>query len=122
MSPDARLVLDRRAQVDATITAGFVMLSPPLGEDYWTYRVRLTNRQAVVGFPKFETIGIGFAIEAVSTNMNLPYRLPAAMIAGHIACNKGDNTIPDEAVIQAIQMIRDACVEDGAPSPQGCVL
>lgn len=115
------LVLERKDQPDGTRVVGPAALPPTLDADYWAYRVRLTDHQAVIGFPKFGTIGIGFAVEHHSTNTNLPYRLPAGQIADHIACNKGGDQILDEDVVRAVQMIREACVEDNAPTPQGPV-
>ena len=46
-------------QLDSTV----LMITPPLDEDYWLFRVKLYEDQAIVGFPKFGTIGIGFAQE-----------------------------------------------------------
>lgn len=105
------LKLERRGQADRTGMVGPVMLAPVTDEDYWAYRVRLTNRQAVIGFPKFTTIGIGFAVED-DWNTNLPYTLPAERIFNHISHNKGDDTIRDEDCIEAIRMIQEAIEAD----------
>lgn len=40
-----------------------IMITPPLNEDYWLFRVKLTENQSLGGFPKLGTIGIGFAQE-----------------------------------------------------------
>lgn len=117
----ADLKLERRTQEDRTQVIGLVAFAPYSGEDYWTYRVQLTGRQAVLGFPKFDTIGIGFAVEE-DWNTNLPYRLPTQEIADHIMHNKGNDSIPDDAVVRAVEIIRQACIEDQQPSPQGPVL
>jgi hypothetical protein len=114
------LVLEARAQANRTPTGQFggvrVTMSPLLGEDYWAYRVRLSDTQAIVGFPKHGTIGIGFAVED-DWNSNLPYaaggppgspqRHPrsAEEIFEHIGHNKGDDSIPDESCIRAIEMV-----------------
>lgn len=79
--------LERRDQVDKTpvIPAGSatVLLTPKIDEDYWSYRVCLNSRQAVVAFPKFGTIGIGFAREE-DWNTNLPYTCSTLEIVSHI--------------------------------------
>ena len=86
-------------------------MTPPIDEDYWLYRVTLTRRQAVVGFPKFGTIGIGFAAEE-DWNTNLPYTIEADQIWQHIAHNKGDDSISDDDCLAAIRMIQDAAGRD----------
>lgn len=52
------LQVEVQDQADGTVrVGGALMMTPPLGEGYWEYRVMLGDRQAVVGFPKFSTIG-----------------------------------------------------------------
>lgn len=109
------LVLERRAQEDTTaiLAGGAVMLTPAIDEDYWEYRVRLTKTQSVVGFPKFMTIGVGFAVEDYDWNTNLPYlNYTAEKIAEHIWKNRGSKSITRAMVIDAVQMIREAAAED----------
>lgn len=65
-----------------------VLVTPPIGEDYWIMRVPVSDKQAVVCFPKFFTIGIGFQNET-DWNTNLPYTGDAEDIFRHIAHNKG---------------------------------
>lgn len=113
---DQALVVERKSQTDGTNTYGPVSVTPQLGETYWSYRVLLSERQAIVGFPKFFTIGIGFAIEDADWNTNLPYTCDAAEIADHISENKGDASIPDKSVIEAIRLIQAAIAEDVAAS------
>ena len=60
-----------------------------------------------VGFPKFMQIGIGFQQEE-DWNSNLPSTTSAEDIFNHIKDNKGDDSIPDERCIEAIEMIRTA--------------
>jgi hypothetical protein len=81
--------------------------SPPLNEDYWIFRVMLHKDQAVVGFPKYSGIGIGFAQEE-HYNVNLPYRCNAAMVYDHIEENKRYDEITKEQCIQAIHLIQEA--------------
>lgn len=89
------LVLEDKNQADETPHIGPVMLTPSLGPDYWTYRVRLSDKQAIVGFPKFFTVGIGFAVEE-DWNANLPYTCGTEEIYNHIEHNKGDDSISRE--------------------------
>lgn len=106
------LVLETKGQPDRTATAGpVVMMTPPINEDYWLYRVKVSERQAVVGFPKFMTIGVGFAVEE-DWNTNLPYTCDAERIYEHIAHNKGDASIYREDCLAAIRMIQDAAAAD----------
>jgi hypothetical protein len=87
------------------IPGGTVMITPPLNEGYWMARVKVSEEQAVVCFPKFGTIGIGFQHEE-DWNTNLPYGCDAEKIFDHIAHNKGDDNISDELCIQAIETLR----------------
>lgn len=94
-----KLVLQRKDQED---------------QDYWTYRVRLSEGQAIVGFRKFMTIGIGFALED-DWNTNLPYNCETEEIFQHIKRNKGDDSISDDDCREAIRMIQEAVRKDGVP-------
>lgn len=115
------LVLERKEQQNKTATlGGLIELTPPIEPGYWSYRVKLSEKQAIVGFPKFSTIGIGFA-EEEDWNTNLPYaswrdglrvKLPAEEIFEHVKHNKGDDAIADEDCLKAIQMVIDAAWED----------
>lgn len=118
-----KLQLERRGQPDKTGAFGGkqvqALLSPPVDEDYWTYRVRLTDKQAVLGFPKFGTIGIGFAVEDTNSNTNLPYDCTTDEIAAHIMTNKGDESITTEEVLQAVRLIQDAAPKGKGVEWQG---
>lgn len=105
------LQLERRNQEDRTAYIGPVVLTPSIDEDYWRYRVRLSDSQAIVGFPKFSTIGIGFAVEE-DWNTNLPWTCEAQEILEHIRHNKGNDTITDREVLEAIVMVQEAVAED----------
>lgn len=109
------LTLERRGQADkTTLVEGRtmdVLVTPPITEDYWSYRVKLSPTQAIVGFPKFTTIGVGFAVEE-DWNTNLPYTESAEEIFRHIRKNKGDDAISDESVIEAIRLVQAAAAED----------
>ena len=101
---------ERFAQANTSLrlpSGGGVMFTPPIDENYWLWRVRLSDTQAIVGFPKFMTIGIGFQREE-DWNTNLPYTCPAGEIFDHISHNKGDDAIPDSACIAAIELVQQA--------------
>lgn len=86
------------------------MMTPPIGLDYWQFCVPLTEGQAILGFPKFTTIGIGFAAEE-DWNTNLPYSCETEEIFQHIKHNKGIESIPDDDVREAIRMVQQAARE-----------
>ena len=105
---DTTLVLEHRTeQADETPVVGNLMFTPPIDDDYWRWRVVVGDGQAIVGFPKFATIGIGFAVED-DWNTNLPYTQSAEAIFEHIKHNKGDDAIPDERCLTAIRMVQEA--------------
>ena len=107
-----RLVLERKGQENETpVIGGVAMMTPAIDEDYWSYRVIVGEHQAVVGFPKFTTIGIGFAVEE-DWNTNLPYTCSTEAIWEHIRDNKGDAAIPDEWCVEAIRMVQEAATAD----------
>lgn len=106
------LELETRTQKDLTPQIGMAAFTPPISESYWAYRVKLSNRQSVIGFPKFGTIGIGFAVEDEDWNTNLPYWCSVEEIFNHISHNKGSDEIPDSDCREAIRMIIRAAVRD----------
>ena len=83
-------------------------VTPPLDENYWIMRVPLSKKQAIVCFPKFFTIGIGFQVEEDDWNSNLPWQRDAEYIFNHIKSNKGDKSISDKDCIEAIKMLQSA--------------
>lgn len=111
----SELVLERKDQSDDTGVVGPISFTPPIDEAYWAYRVVVGEHQAVLGFPKFGTIGIGFAVEE-NWNTNLPSSCETDKIWKHIRQNKGDKSIPDEWCIAAIRMIQEAAAADRAKS------
>jgi hypothetical protein len=88
-----------------TVSGGVVAITPPIGEDFWIARVVLRGKQAIVCFPKFFTVGCGFAQEK-DWNTNLPLSQPAETIFNHIAHNKKYKAIKDEDCIEAIRMLQ----------------
>ena len=106
--------LERRKTADRTAMfrgGGGTVMVTPISPDYWSYRVRLTPKQSVIGFPKFSTIGIGFAHET-DWNTNLPYQCTAEEIFEHIKHNAGDPDITRDQIIDAIRLIQRAATED----------
>ena len=88
-----------------------LMVTPPVGdEDYWLFKVMVSDTQSIVGFPKFMQVGIGFQQEE-DWNSNLPSTSEAEDIFNHISDNKGDDSIPDERCIRAIEMIKAAAAK-----------
>ena len=86
-----------------------IMITPVINKDYWIFRVKVSDDQAIVGFPKFGTIGIGFAVEE-DWNTNLPSRDcedREEEIFGHIQHNKGKENISDEICVEAIRMVNN---------------
>ena len=83
------------------LAGGRILVTPPIGENYWLLRVALSDNQAIVAFPKFLTIGIGFQHE-LDWNTNLPYTCTAEEIYNHIKHNKGDDSISQDDCIAAI--------------------
>lgn len=111
MSPvaadDLQLEIKEDIHPDAEWGSMRVMMTPAIGEDYWMFRVKVSDTQAIIGFGKFGTIGIGFAVED-DWNTNLPYSSPTIDIYNHIAHNKGDDTIPPSTCLKAIRMVQEA--------------
>lgn len=87
-----------------------VMITPEVGEDYWLFRVKLFKNQAIIAFPKFTTLGIGFAQEK-DWNTNLPYHCDTEEIYNHISHNKKHKEITKKSCIEAIKLIQQACTE-----------
>ena len=82
-----------------------IMITPPIDGDYWAIRVRMSDAQSIVAFPKFGTYGLGFQHED-DWNTNLPYTCGTEKIFNHIDHNKGDANIADSDWLLAIKMIR----------------
>ncbi len=85
-----------------------IMGTPPIDEDYWVFRIKLSKYQSIVAFPKFMTMGIGFALES-NWNTNKPYNLDAENIYEWIKVNKGYKSIKKETCIEAINILKRAC-------------
>lgn len=97
-------------KVEDTGNLGRVMITPPIDENYWLMRVPLSDKQAIVCFPKFMQMGIGFQHEE-DWNTNLPSTCDAERIFNHIKHNKGDDTIPDDDCLAAIKLLQAAITQ-----------
>lgn len=86
---------------------GTIMVTPNIDKDFWQFRVQLGHGQAIVGFPKFGMIGVGFAKET-NWNTNLPSNVPTERIFNHIKENKGNDAISDDDCLKAIRMVKVA--------------
>jgi hypothetical protein len=85
-----------------------VMTTPPIDEDYWVFRIKIYKDQSIVAFPKFGTIGIGFAKEE-DWNTNLPYQCTSDEIYNHIKHNKLYKEITAKICKEAIMILQNAC-------------
>jgi hypothetical protein len=94
---------------DDGVVSPNLMITPPIDEDFWLMRVPVSEIQAIVCFPKFMTVGIGFQHEE-DWNTNLPYTSLAKEIFRHIRHNKGDKSIADATCIDAIEMLQEEIV------------
>lgn len=103
---NATTLAERTVKLGSTV----VLMTPPLNEDYWLLRVPLTERQALVLFPKFGVFGIGFQHEE-DWNTNLPSSKPAEEIWDHIKYNAGDVAITRDLGLRAIQMLQETLAE-----------
>ena len=117
--PETKLTLERRDETNRTKSVGPIDLMLFPGRELLGLPVRLTDRQAVIGFPKYSTIGIGYAVEEADWNSNLPYNCDAEMIVDHISDNKGDDSISRDDALAAIRLIQDAIAEDRSVSVLG---
>lgn len=86
-----------------------ISITPPINSSYFIYRVHLHEDQYLLAFPKFTTIGIGFAKEE-DWNTNLPFSCDAEEIYNHIEHNKLYDCITKEQVIEAINLLKPLCL------------
>lgn len=103
---NARGVNDKSRALEGT----GVMITPPIDENFWLLRVPVSETQAIVGFPKFNVIGVGFQVEN-DWNTNLPSGTHAIEIYDHIKHNKGDAKISRGRCIEAITLIQKKVLE-----------
>ena len=104
---------------DILVGRTHVLMTPPIDADYWLVRVPVTATQAIVGFPKFGTIGVGFQHEA-DWNANLPYSCEAVQIWEHIRHNKNDKRITRKRGVAAIELLQQTLRELRHEQPFTC--
>lgn len=99
----------RFVQKDRAVTDGnhTILITPPISEDYYLFRIHLYKNQYLLAFPKFCTIGIGFAQEE-DWNTNLPYTCKKEEIYNHIKHNKKYKEIKKSEIIKAIELLQVA--------------
>ncbi len=83
-----------------------ILVTPPINEEFWWARVAVGGGQALVCFPKFHTIGIGFQREK-DWNTNLPYTSSAEEIYDHIKHNRGRCQASRAECIAAIELLQE---------------
>ncbi len=76
-----------------------------MDEQYYILKVNLFKDHSILAFPKFGTIGIGFALED-DWNCNLPISCTNERIYNHIKHNKKYKEITKKDCIKAIDMIK----------------
>jgi hypothetical protein len=104
-APKLQLEINPTKVKDETRLNSFVyLMSADAGENNWIARVRLTEKQAIVAFPKFGTVGIGFQSER-DWNTNLPASCEAEEIYDHIKHNAGSRKITRSMCIEAIRLL-----------------
>lgn len=91
-----------------------VMVTPPISAGYWTHRVQVSAKQAVVAFPKFTTVGIGFQHED-DWNTNLPYLCSAEEIYEHIKRNR--RGARKDTCIAAIRLLQEEVAKTRVEDP-----
>lgn len=92
------------------LAASGILVTPPVSDAYWLFRVNLFEDQSVIAFPKFMTLGIGFAIED-DWNTNLPYKQEAEIICNHIWHNRRYIAIKKKRTICAIELLQKTIKE-----------
>jgi hypothetical protein len=85
-----------------------IMFTPAINKDYWIMRIKLYKNQALVAFPKFGLIGVGFAIES-DWNTNLPYQTSPQRLYEHIKVNKKYDQLTRERCIEGLKLLQAAC-------------
>jgi hypothetical protein len=87
---------------------GLIMFTPDISEDYWLMRVKLYKDQSLIAFPKYGSIGIGFAQES-DWNTNLPYQVEAERLYKHIRRNKKYRAITKQTCLEGLKLLQEAC-------------
>ena len=93
-----------------TIDTGsvLIMFTPAIDKDYYIMRVKLYKDQSLIAFPKFNLIGVGFAIES-DWNTNLPYQTDTERLYEHIKINKKYRAITKQMCLEGLKLLQAAC-------------
>lgn len=118
---ESKLKVEDKSPIINASENHILIMTPPIKPDYWTFRIQLHPRQALVAFPKFGGYGIGFQYET-DWNTNLPYNGKVldhhkakygddyvSYLFNHIKHNKRYKAISNEKCKEAIQMLIEAC-------------
>jgi hypothetical protein len=92
-----------------------IFITPAINEDYWALRCKVSNKQAIVVFPKFGTFGCGFSKEK-NWNTNLPIACQEEEIWNHIKHNRAGANI--EICKKALHLLREAAKNYGLVNPE----
>jgi hypothetical protein len=87
---------------------GIIMFTPDIDKDYYIMKVNLYKDQALVAFPKFGLIGVGFALES-DWNTNLPYQTDTERLYNWIKRNKKYRAITKQTCLEGLKMLQAAC-------------
>jgi hypothetical protein len=87
---------------------GIIMFTPDIDKDYYIMKVNLYKDQALVAFPKFGLIGVGFALES-DWNTNLPYQTDTERLYNWIKRNKKYRAITKQTCLEGLKLLQDAC-------------
>jgi hypothetical protein len=90
---------------------GVITITPPIDSDYYIARVPLAKGQAIQIFPKFFSVGCGFAQED-DWNANLPLSCEAEEIYDHIKHNKAHKEITRAQCLEAIRELQSFAEEN----------
>lgn len=105
-----RQSLEDTTRVAVTGREQAFIMTPQLTPDYWTYRVALSNGNAIVAAPEFGTLGIRYQIED-EYNVTNRWDYTANEIEALIRRNRPANTTREEAM-SAIRKIQGAIRAD----------
>jgi len=90
---------------------GAIVMCSPGDQENYVFKVHVSEKQAIVAFSKFGSLGVAFLVEDEDGNRNLPSSSTPEKIYDWIYCNKGDDSITDETCLKAIKKIVKACRE-----------
>lgn len=102
--------INQNANIDKSFLGGRLVVTPPIGEDWWTLRVKVSAKQSILVFPKFGIFGCGFAKE-IDWNTNLPIACQVGELWNHIKVNRAG--VSEEKCLAALNLIREEAFKLG---------